>query len=74
MARTAASRTRRWRWTAAREIAAITSVEISGKAISDTNMTLTPDKTAAEIKIPFLDLISGTTKLPDELYAVVQTN
>jgi hypothetical protein len=50
------------------------TLRISGKAISDTNMTLTPDKTAAEIKIPFLDLISGTTKLPDELYAVVQTN
>ena len=37
-------------------------------------MTLSADKTAAEIKIPFLDLINGTAKLPEELYAVVQTN
>lgn len=50
------------------------TIRISGKSISDTNMTLSADKTAAEIKIPFLDLINGTAKLPDELYAVVATN
>jgi hypothetical protein len=50
------------------------TIRISGKSISDTNMTLNADKTAAEIKIPFLDLINGTAKLPDELYAVVSTN
>ena len=50
------------------------TLRISGKSISDTNMTLSDDKTAAEIKIPFLDLINGTAKLPEELFAVVQTN
>jgi len=50
------------------------TIRISGKAITDTNLTLNADKTAAEIKIPFLDLINGTAKLPEELYAVVQTN
>jgi hypothetical protein len=37
-------------------------------------MTISADKTNAEIKIPFLDLINGTAKLPAELYAVVKTN
>ena len=50
------------------------TIRITGKAIGDTNLTLNADRTAAEIKIPFLDLINGTAKLPDELYAVVQTN
>jgi hypothetical protein len=50
------------------------TIRITGKSIGDTNLTLNADKTAAEIKIPFLDLINGTAKLPDELYAVVQTN
>lgn len=50
------------------------TLRISGKQITDTNMTLADDKTSAEIKIPFLDLIKGTAKLPDELYAVVSTN
>ena len=50
------------------------TIRISGKSINDTNLTLNADKTAAEIKIPFLDLINGTAKLPDELYAVVSTN
>ena len=50
------------------------TIRISGKAITDTNLTLSADKTSAEIKIPFLDLINGTAKLPDELYAVVQDN
>ena len=50
------------------------TIRVSGKQITDTNMTLSDDKTAAEIKIPFTDLFSGTAKLPDELYAVVSTN
>jgi hypothetical protein len=50
------------------------TLRISGKQVTDTNMTISDDKTAAEIKIPFLDLIEGTAKLPEELYAVVQTN
>ena len=29
---------------------------------------------SAEIKIPFSELLDGTAKLPDELYAVVDTN
>ena len=50
------------------------TIRISGKSIGDTNLTVNADKTAAEIKIPFLDLINGTAKLPEELYAVVTTN
>jgi hypothetical protein len=50
------------------------TLRISGKHVTDTNMTLSADGTAAEIKIPFLDLINGTAKLPEELYAVVETN
>ena len=50
------------------------TLRISGKVVTDSNMTINADKTAAEIKIPFLDLINGTAKLPDELYAVVSTN
>ena len=37
-------------------------------------MTISDDKSTAEIKIPFLDLINGTANLPEELYAVVKTN
>lgn len=50
------------------------TLRITGKQVTDSNMTISADKTAAEIKIPFLDLIEGTAKLPEELYAVVQTN
>ena len=50
------------------------TLRITGKQVTDSNMTINGDKTAAEIKIPFLDLIEGTAKLPEELYAVVQTN
>ncbi|MDP1731452.1 MAG: hypothetical protein Q8L54_09805 [Devosia sp.] len=50
------------------------TIRIGGKAVTDTNMTLSDDKKSAEIVIPFLDLINGTLKLPDELYAVVNTN
>jgi hypothetical protein len=50
------------------------TIRISGKAVTDSNMTINADKTAAEIKIPFLDLIEGKANLPEELYAVVQTN
>jgi hypothetical protein len=50
------------------------TVRIGGKAVTDTNMTLSDDKTSAEVVIPFLDLINGTLELPDELYAVVNTN
>jgi hypothetical protein len=50
------------------------TLRISGKQVTDSNMTIADDKSAAEIKIPFLDLIKGTAKLPEELYAVVSTN
>jgi hypothetical protein len=50
------------------------TIRISGKAINESNMTISADKTSAEIKIPFLDLIEGKANLPEELYAVVQTN
>jgi hypothetical protein len=50
------------------------TIRIGGTEVTDTNLTLNDDKTAAEMKIPFLDLINGTAKLPDELYAVVKTN
>jgi hypothetical protein len=49
------------------------TLRITGRQISESNMTINGDKTAAEMKIAFLDLINGTAKLPDELYAVVQT-
>lgn len=50
------------------------TIRISGRQVTDSNLTISPDKTSAEIKIPFLDLIEGKANLPDELYAVVQTN
>ncbi|WP_417309146.1 hypothetical protein [Devosia sp.] len=50
------------------------TIVVKGKAITDTNMTLSEDKTSAKYVIPFTDLLQGTAKLPDELYAVVDTN
>jgi hypothetical protein len=50
------------------------TIRFSGVEVTDSNLTISDDKTSAEIKIPFLDLISGTAKLPDELYAVIRTN
>lgn len=50
------------------------TIRIRGKEVTDTNMTLSADKTSAEVVIPFLDLINGTIELPDELYATVKTN
>lgn len=47
-------------------------VQFSGAEITDTNMTLSDDKKSAKTEIPFLDLINGTTNLPDEIYAVVR--
>ncbi|WP_375452359.1 hypothetical protein [uncultured Devosia sp.] len=48
------------------------TLRFSGREVTDTNMALSPDRTAAEQVIPFLDLINGTVALPDELYAVVR--
>jgi hypothetical protein len=50
------------------------TLRFGGAEVTDTNMTLADDHKSADIKIPFTDLINGTAKLPDELYAVVKTN
>ena len=48
------------------------TITFSGGEITDTNMTLAADRQSAFEKIPFVDLINGTTRLPDEIYAVVR--
>ena len=48
------------------------TLRFSGAEVIETNMTLSDDKSSAETKIDFLDLINGTTDLPDELFAVVR--
>jgi hypothetical protein len=48
------------------------TLRISGGEITDSNMTIAADKQSAEDKIAFTDLINGTAKFPDELYAVVK--
>ena len=48
------------------------SLRFSGAEVTETNMTLSANKTAAETKIKFLDLIQGTAELPDEFFAVVR--
>lgn len=48
------------------------TVRFSGAEVTETNMTLSSDRTTAEQVIPFLDLINGTVDLPDELYAIVR--
>jgi hypothetical protein len=50
------------------------TIRIGGRQVTDSNMTINDDGTYAELQIPFLDLINGTAKLPDELYAVVRVN
>lgn len=50
------------------------TLKVSGKEIIDTNMTKAADGASAEVSIPFLDLINGTSTLPAELYATVKTN
>jgi hypothetical protein len=49
------------------------TMRVSGKEVTDTNMTRTSDGRSAEIVIPFTDLINGTLDLPEELYATVRT-
>lgn len=48
------------------------TIRIKGKEVVDTNMTRNGN--AAEIVIPFMDLIDGTADLPPELYATVKVN
>lgn len=50
------------------------TLKIEGGEITESNMTIAPDKRSAEEKIPFTDIIGGTAKLPKELYAVVKVN
>jgi hypothetical protein len=50
------------------------TIRVHGKQITESNMTISADKTSAEIAIPFLDLINGTATLPAELTATVNTN
>lgn len=47
-------------------------LRFSGAEVTETNMTLSADKTAAETTIKFLDLLQGTAELPDELFAIVR--
>lgn len=49
------------------------TIRIKGKKIIETNMTKVGDN-AAETVIPFTDLLDGNVDLPDELFAVVDTN
>jgi hypothetical protein len=50
------------------------TLRFGGVEVVDTNMTLSDDHKTAEVKIAFTDLLNGTAKLPDELFAVVKTN
>lgn len=50
------------------------SITIKGKKITETNMTASDDGTSATTEIPFNDLLDGKSTVPDELYAIVDTN
>lgn len=50
------------------------TLSVGGGEITDSNMTVAADKQSASEKIPFTDLLNGTVKLPDELFAVVKVN
>ena len=47
-------------------------IRFSGAEVIDTNMTLAKDAKSASQEIAILDLINGTAKLPEQLYAVVR--
>lgn len=48
------------------------TIRVKGREVIDTNMTRKGN--AAEVVIPFMDLINGTANLPSELYATVRVN
>jgi len=50
------------------------SITVKGKKVTGTNMTIGGDGTTATTSIPFTDLLDGKSTVPDELYAVVDTN
>jgi len=49
------------------------TIRVKGKRIVETNMTKVGDN-AAELVIPFTKLFDGSADIPDELFAVVDTN
>jgi hypothetical protein len=49
------------------------TIRFGGKEVVESNMEAAPDSAQyVEIKIPFVELLDGTAKLPEELYAVVR--
>lgn len=50
------------------------TLRVKGKEIIESNMTISPDRTAAELVIPFADLLGGGADLPAEITATVRTN
>jgi hypothetical protein len=49
------------------------TIRFGGKEIVESNMEAAPDSSEyVEIKIPFIELLDGTAKLPEELYAVIR--
>jgi hypothetical protein len=50
------------------------TITVKGKKIVETNMTLAGDNKSASLAIPFNDLLEGKADVPEELYAVVDTN
>jgi hypothetical protein len=49
------------------------TIRVKGKRITETNMTKVGDN-AAEVVLKFTELLDGTAKLPEEFFAVVDTN
>ena len=49
------------------------TIRFGGREIVESNMDAAPDSAEyVEIKIPFVELLNGTAKLPEELYAVIR--
>lgn len=49
------------------------TIRFGGREIVESNMDKAPDSANyVEIKIPFVSLLDGTAKLPEELYAVIR--
>ena len=50
------------------------TLRVKGKEILTTNMTVIDDGAAAEVIVPFTDLINGTDGLPETLFATVRVD
>ena len=50
------------------------TLRVKGQEILTTNMTVVDDGTAAELVVPFTDLINGTDSLPETLFATVRVD